>query len=350
MHTGDDEMKQMGDGHHGGIESVSRAHLLSSDWYTPEGLDMSFEELRLTNMCKNTANSDGKDMQNSRVSSSNHLIEQISDKPMIGSFGDETIQIRNFAAKAITGKEKDFEDAQHHGLVDPTVNTKEAIQYILSMFREPMDIGNKKEPKKSTDNQLLFSSSPVNSNKMQRLQSQPFEFSVFNDSDCPSELGHSLGKNEETPFVVFNDEKPEDILAKTAQDVDKESGFFVFKDDEAIDTEKPKPEDILGKTAQDVHKESAFFVFKDDEAIDTEKPAFGVYRDDETFEDASKGKVLVEKRNDENSGLFVFRDEEPEDVHRQGEGRTSKGKSFGTNKTFPTGVENILPHSPLYYS
>ena len=317
MHTGDDEMKQMGDGHHGGIESVSRAHLLSSDWYTPEGLDMSFEELRLTNMCKNTANSDGKDMQNSRVSSSNHLIEQISDKPMIGSFGDETIQIRNFAAKAITGKEKDFEDAQHHGLVDPTVNTKEAIQYILSMFREPMDIGNKKEPKKSTDNQLLFSSSPVNSNKMQRLQSQPFEFSVFNDSDCPSELGHSLGKNEETPFVVFNDEKPEDILAKTAQDVDKESGFFVFKDDEAIDTEKP---------------------------------AFGVYRDDETFEDASKGKVLVEKRNDENSGLFVFRDEEPEDVHRQGEGRTSKGKSFGTNKTFPTGVENILPHSPLYYS
>ena len=314
MHTGDDEMKQTDNGHHGGIESVSRAHLLSSDWYTPEGLDMSFEELRLTNMCKDSV---GKDMVNSRVSSSNHFIEQIADKSMIGPFGDETIQIRNFAAKAITGKEKDVEDAQHHGLVDPTVNTKEAIQYILSMFREPMDIGNKKEARKSTDKQLLFSSSPVNSNKMQSLQSQPFEFLVFSDSDCPSELGHSSGNNEETPFVVFDDERPEGILAKTGQDVDKESGFFVFKDDEAIDTEQE---------------------------------AFGVYRDDETFEDASKGKVLAEKRNEENSGLFVFRDEEPEDVHQQGEGKTSKGKSFGTNKKFPIGVENILPQSPLYYS
>lgn len=50
---------------------------------------------------------------------------------------DDTVVVR-FVDTAIIGK-SNTEDARHHGLVEPTVNTKEAMNAINSMFREPLE-------------------------------------------------------------------------------------------------------------------------------------------------------------------------------------------------------------------
>ncbi|XP_052204191.1 uncharacterized protein LOC127809443 isoform X2 [Diospyros lotus] len=53
------------------------------------------------------------------------------------------------AGTAIVGK-SEAEDARHHGLVEPTINTKEALNAINSMFREPLEpriVMNRKLPR-----------------------------------------------------------------------------------------------------------------------------------------------------------------------------------------------------------
>lgn len=50
---------------------------------------------------------------------------------------DDTVVVK-FVDTAIVGK-SNAEDARHHGLVEPTINTKEAMNAINSMFREPLE-------------------------------------------------------------------------------------------------------------------------------------------------------------------------------------------------------------------
>lgn len=51
--------------------------------------------------------------------------------------GDDTVVVK-FVGSAIVGK-SEAEDACHHGLVDPTVNMKEAMNAISSMFKQPLE-------------------------------------------------------------------------------------------------------------------------------------------------------------------------------------------------------------------
>jgi len=51
---------------------------------------------------------------------------------------DDTVVVK-FVDTAIVGKQE-AEDACHHGLLDPTINMKEAMNAINSMFREPLEI------------------------------------------------------------------------------------------------------------------------------------------------------------------------------------------------------------------
>ncbi|KAG8050743.1 hypothetical protein GUJ93_ZPchr0009g613 [Zizania palustris] len=51
--------------------------------------------------------------------------------------GDDTVVVR-FVGSALVGK-SETEDACHHGLVEPTINTKEAMDAISSMFLEPLE-------------------------------------------------------------------------------------------------------------------------------------------------------------------------------------------------------------------
>lgn len=52
-------------------------------------------------------------------------------------YGDDTVVVK-FVDTAMVGK-SEAEDACHHGLVDPTINMKEAMNAINSMFREPLE-------------------------------------------------------------------------------------------------------------------------------------------------------------------------------------------------------------------
>lgn len=54
---------------------------------------------------------------------------------------DDTVVVK-FVGSAITGK-SEAEDASHHGLIDPTINTKEALNAISNMFKEPLEAESK---------------------------------------------------------------------------------------------------------------------------------------------------------------------------------------------------------------
>lgn len=52
-------------------------------------------------------------------------------------YTDDTVVVK-FVDTAVVGK-SDAEDARHHGLVEPTMNTKEVMDAINDMFREPLE-------------------------------------------------------------------------------------------------------------------------------------------------------------------------------------------------------------------
>ncbi|KAJ4772142.1 Mitotic spindle checkpoint component mad3 [Rhynchospora pubera] len=59
---------------------------------------------------------------------------------------EDTVMIRKFVGSTISEESK-VENACHHGLVDPTMNLKEAMDEINGMFRKPMDIPKGEKPK-----------------------------------------------------------------------------------------------------------------------------------------------------------------------------------------------------------
>ncbi|KAJ3684070.1 hypothetical protein LUZ61_013234 [Rhynchospora tenuis] len=60
---------------------------------------------------------------------------------------EDTVMIRKFVGSTISEESK-VENACHHGLVDPTMNLKEAMDEINGMFRKPMDIPKGEKPKR----------------------------------------------------------------------------------------------------------------------------------------------------------------------------------------------------------
>ncbi|KAJ1417705.1 Mad3/Bub1-like proteiny region 1 [Sesbania bispinosa] len=72
--------------------------------------------------------------------------------------GDDTVVVK-FVGTAMDGK-SEAEDACHHGLVDPTINMKEAINAINSMFREPLEtvpLARKSHKSHSTEDRIAKS-------------------------------------------------------------------------------------------------------------------------------------------------------------------------------------------------
>ncbi|ONK77074.1 uncharacterized protein A4U43_C02F2840 [Asparagus officinalis] len=106
------------------------------------------------------------------------------------SCGDDTVVVK-FVGSAIVGK-SEAEDACHHGLVDPTINMKEAMNAIGSMFKEPLE------------------QDPVARRRMRQINPKPKEnqqsnvLQVFVDESLDEAQPNSPGKNEvkaQQPFV-----------------------------------------------------------------------------------------------------------------------------------------------------
>ncbi|XP_065039075.1 uncharacterized protein LOC135673745 isoform X1 [Musa acuminata AAA Group] len=69
-----------------------------------------------------------------------------NSKMIIPGLHEETI-VHRFVGSTVLGEPK-VENACHHGLVDPTINLKEAMDDINSMFGKPLDFFNSDKPKK----------------------------------------------------------------------------------------------------------------------------------------------------------------------------------------------------------
>ncbi|KAK4367174.1 hypothetical protein RND71_015054 [Anisodus tanguticus] len=103
--------------------------------------------------------------------------------------GEYTVVVK-FVGNAIVGK-SDVEDARHHGLVEPTINTKEAIHEINSMFRQPL------EPS------LAGKHSRRNQPKVDQRSNNGFE--VFMDDNTDSAVGSShqvLENGSSVPLIT----------------------------------------------------------------------------------------------------------------------------------------------------
>ncbi|KAL7614925.1 hypothetical protein Lser_V15G09039 [Lactuca serriola] len=168
----------------------------------------------------------------------------------IGSGVDETVVVR-FTKTAIVGKSK-AEDARHHGLVEPTINTKEAMDAINSMFREPLgpepfrnSNSNPKKDKENADSFKVF-----NDNDTGRPVEEPFQIYCDHDDEDEDEkiVENQKDKNEEkvnpnmtkAPFVF---QIPKDIPVECPQEKFREDTVMLRFVGSTI-ADEPKVENV----------------------------------------------------------------------------------------------------------
>ncbi|CAO2153439.1 unnamed protein product [Urochloa humidicola] len=142
---------------------------------------------------------------------------------------DDTVVVR-FVGSALVGK-SETEDACHHGLVEPTINTKEAMDAINSMFLEPVEpetmLKRRSKREKTNYNQQTTSfeifvdeDEPNNSMKQKhpKFSQKTREFEIFVDEDSPNGNNQISGQNKNS--------KNENM--KTNKET---SGFEIFVDE-----------------------------------------------------------------------------------------------------------------------
>ncbi|XP_047329731.1 uncharacterized protein LOC124933048 [Impatiens glandulifera] len=121
---------------------------------------------------------------------------------------DDSVVVK-FLDTAIVGK-SELEDACHHGLVEPTINTREVLNTINSMFKEPLEpVFHKKRPNRNnsrTNNGFeVFVDEDLDHRNEEHGKCEPF-FQVYVDEEC-DEMGEK--QNRDNMAFVFpspNDE------------------------------------------------------------------------------------------------------------------------------------------------
>ncbi|OAY83502.1 hypothetical protein ACMD2_00178 [Ananas comosus] len=103
-----------------------------------------------------------------------------NDVTMINYGLNEDTVVHRFVGSAVFGEPK-VENACHHGLVDPTVNLKEAMDEINSMFGKPLNFFKGEKPRGKQ------------SNKRMELKPASSEFSIFVDED----LGENINEKRQ---------------------------------------------------------------------------------------------------------------------------------------------------------
>ncbi|XP_047051070.1 probable inactive serine/threonine-protein kinase bub1 [Lolium rigidum] len=128
---------------------------------------------------------------------------------------DDTVVVR-FVGSALVGK-SETEDACHHGLVEPTINMKEAMQDINSMFLEPVEpetmlkkrskrgqpkfnqqagalhIFVDEEQPNSNEPSILHDKNAKSDHPMFNQQASAFD--IFVDEDGPNDNNQNVGRN-----------------------------------------------------------------------------------------------------------------------------------------------------------
>ncbi|RXI08774.1 hypothetical protein DVH24_022918 [Malus domestica] len=157
--------------------------------------------------------------------------------------GDDTVVVK-FVDTAIVGK-SEAEDACHHGLVDPTINMKEAMSAINDMFREPIETApisrrpRQSQPKNNNVDSvdaryLLMTTWIMEGNqkiirKMSRTATQqshqePLNIFIDDDNDSPDQSGVQNPTDDSTSPAshrnVFVFPKPKDLPGESSSDLD----------------------------------------------------------------------------------------------------------------------------------
>uniref|UniRef100_A0ACD5YHG5 Uncharacterized protein n=1 Tax=Avena sativa TaxID=4498 RepID=A0ACD5YHG5_AVESA len=130
---------------------------------------------------------------------------------------DDTVVVR-FVGSALVGK-SETEDACHHGLVEPTINLKEAMDDINSMFLEPVEPETmlKKRSKRAQPkfNQQAGALHIFVDEEQPKFNQQASAFDIFVDEDGPNGNNQNVGRNRDsnkendkksTGFGIFVDE------------------------------------------------------------------------------------------------------------------------------------------------
>ncbi|KAL1535487.1 hypothetical protein AAHA92_28260 [Salvia divinorum] len=123
---------------------------------------------------------------------------------------DDTVVVR-FVDTAIVGK-SNAEDARHHGLVEPTINTKEAMNAINSMFREPLEpsiSGRTRRNKSSIDCNVESGFSVFTDESLESKQNSPEVPSL--PQLTPPDTNQPLGESFE---IYVDGEETVDVIEK----------------------------------------------------------------------------------------------------------------------------------------
>lgn len=110
---------------------------------------------------------------------------------------DDTVAVK-FVDSVIVGK-SEAEDACHHGLVDPTINMKEAMNAINSMFREPIETA--PVGRRSRTSHPKGGSSILQHGRTETCQPQQEPFTIYVDDEVSSEIRE---RNEEKDNLEQN--------------------------------------------------------------------------------------------------------------------------------------------------
>ncbi|XP_074276643.1 uncharacterized protein LOC141600325 [Silene latifolia] len=157
--------------------------------------------------------------------------------------------VAKFVDSAIIGR-SEVEDACHHGLVEPTINTKEALNAINNMFREPIEPEN------------AISRSSRSKPKVNQNTDNVFEVFVDENSDVASRQQdnekHKTLKNLQEPLQIF---------------IDDESS----NDSEASDSQTPMDD---GSPSSSELDESFVFLRPSDHQSESPKKTRTIFRDD----------------------------------------------------------------------
>ncbi|WJX32474.1 hypothetical protein P8452_20795 [Trifolium repens] len=164
--------------------------------------------------------------------------------------GDHTVVINKFVDTAMDGK-SEAENACHHGLVDPTINMKEAMNAINSMFSEPLETvplarkshkNNSKESRSTQnnfevfvddnlDNEIKPSGSSSLQQRTEASKPQQESLQIYIDDEGCSE--GSTSSAPKTNGFVFP--RPKDVRSEKSRDMDAQRcGNSKFREDTVV--------------------------------------------------------------------------------------------------------------------
>lgn len=118
---------------------------------------------------------------------------------------EDTVIIRKFVGSAVSEEPK-VENACHHGLVEPTMNLKEAMDEINGMFRKPMDMGEKLKRRQKV---------PLGENKPTVGSS----FSILPDDELEENINptHKPNNFSDSSFSILPDDELEENTNPTSK-------------------------------------------------------------------------------------------------------------------------------------